>query len=69
MTCCVEDIQFAGLVCKWKDAASRLEHGGWVTVTAKVFIEYDEVYGEAGPVLYCLKVEPAEEANPEVAQF
>ena len=69
MTCCVEDIQFAGLVCKWKDAASRLEHGGWVTVTAKVFIEYDEVYGEAGPVLYCLKVEPAEEAVPEVAQF
>ena len=69
MTCCVEDIQFAGLVCKWKDAASRLEHGGWVTVTAKVFIEYDEVYGDAGPVLYCLKVEPAEEANPEVAQF
>ena len=69
MTCCVEDIQFAGLVCKWKDAASRLEHGGWVTVTAKVFIEYDEVYGEAGPVLYCLKVEEAEEANPEVAQF
>lgn len=69
MTCCVEDIQFAGLVCKWKDAASKLEHGGWVTVTAKVFIEYDEVYGEAGPVLYCLKVEEAEEANPEVAQF
>ena len=69
MTCCVEDIQFAGLVCKGKDAASRLEHGGWGTVTAKGFIEYDEVYGEAGPVLYCLKVEPAEEANPEVAQF
>ena len=69
MTCCVEDIQFAGLVCKWKDAASKLDHGGWVTVTAKVFIEYDEVYGEAGPVLYCLKVEEAEEANPEVAQF
>lgn len=69
MTCCVEDIQFAGVVCKWANASKLLEHGGWVTVTAKVKVEYDEVYGEAGPVLYCLKVEEAEEAHPEVAQF
>lgn len=27
MTCCVEDIQFAGLVCKWDNAANLLEHG------------------------------------------
>lgn len=69
MTCCVEDIQFAGLACKWKDAAKTLTHGGWVTITAKVFVEYADIYGEVGPVLYCLKVEEAEEANPEVAQF
>lgn len=69
MTCCVEDIQFAGLVCTWKDAATTLEHGGWVTIEAEVRIQYDEMYGEKGPVLCCRKVEPAEEAVPEVAQF
>ena len=69
MTCCVEDIQFAGLVCVWKDAAQKLTHGGWVTITAQVKWQYDEMYGEAGPVLYCSSVEEAEEADPEVAQF
>lgn len=68
MTCCVEDIQFAGLVCKW-DGASTLEHGSWITVTARVKVEEDETYGEVGPVLYCSAVAPAEEADPEVAQF
>ena len=69
MTCCVEDIQFAGLVCRWDNAANLLEHGGWVTITAKVKVEFDDVYGEAGPVLYCSEVKEAEEADPEVAQF
>jgi len=69
MTCCVEDIQFAGLVCRWENAANLLEHGGWVTIIAKVKVEDDETYGEVGPVLYCTKVEETEEADPEVAQF
>lgn len=69
MTCCVEDIQFAGLVCRWDDAAKLLEHGGWVTIAAKVKVEFDDVYGEVGPVLYCSEVKEAEEADPEVAQF
>lgn len=69
MTCCVEDIQFAGLVCRWNNAADILEHGGWVSITAKVKVEFDDVYGEEGPVLYCSEVTEAEEADPEVAQF
>jgi len=69
MTCCVEDIQFAVLVCRWENAANLLEHGGWVTIIAKVKVEDDETYGEVGPVLYCTKVEETEEADPEVAQF
>lgn len=69
MTCCVEDIQFAGLVCKLENAANLLEHGGWVTITAVVKVEFNETYAEKGPVFYCSKVEPAEEADPEVAQF
>ncbi len=69
MTCCVDDIQFAGLVCKWDGAEQLLEHGGWITITADVKVEFDEVYGEVGPVLYCKKIEVAEEAQPEVATF
>lgn len=69
MTCCVEDIQFAGLVCKFEGASEKLEHGGWVLITGKVKVENDPVYGERGPVIYCTKVEKAEEADPEVAQF
>lgn len=69
MTCCVDDIQFAGLVCKWNGAAQSLEHGGWVFVTAVIKVEHDDVYGEVGPVLYCSEVTAAAEAVPEVAQF
>lgn len=69
MTCCAEDIQFAGLVCKYGGASSRLVHGAWVMITAKVKNEYSDMYGEVGPVLYCSKVEPAEMPDPEVATF
>ena len=70
MTCCVEDIQFAGLVCKWSDEAAKFNNGEWVSVTAKVKVEEDPIYGGGpGPVLYCSKVKPASPAIPEVATF
>lgn len=70
MTCCVEDIQFAGLVCKWSDEAAKFNNGQWVSVTAKVKVEEDPIYGGGpGPVLYCSKVKPASPAIPEVATF
>lgn len=69
MTCCVEDIQFGGLVAHWENAESTLEHGGWVMITAEIRNEFNPMYGEEGPVLYCSKVEKAAEAIPEVAQF
>ena len=68
MTCCVDDIQFAGLIAVWDDAQT-LEHGEWYTITCQVKMEYDEGYDGEGPVLRCTKVERAEEANPEVATF
>ena len=68
MTCCVQDIQFAGLLCKWKNA-SKLKHGGWVEIVAKVKVEYTPVYEEVGPVLYCVSVKPCQAPDPEVATF
>ena len=68
MTCCVQDIQFAGLLAKWRGAAV-LEHGGWAEITAKVVLEFSKVYGEKGPVLHCEGVVPCNPCDPEVATF
>ena len=68
MSCCVEDIQFAGLLCIYPQT-KKLKHGSWVDITAEVRIEDTPVYGEAGPVLYCTDVKASLPADPEVATF
>lgn len=69
MTCCVEDIQFAGLVGKAKDVEDHVKNGEWYTVTAKVKVDYHEVYGESGPVLYATEIKKAAPPVEEVATF
>ena len=69
MTCCVEDIQFCGIPCKYADAQS-LEPRSWVMVTATVSAEKHPLYqGELGPVLTAVSVVPAEPAENEVTAF
>lgn len=70
MTCCVEDIQFCGIPCRY-EAAADLESRSWVMVTAKISAEKHRLYkGDVGPVLTALKVEKnAVPANPDVATF
>lgn len=70
MTCCVEDIQFCGIPCRYDDARS-LESRSWVMVTAKITAEKHPLYkGEVGPVLTALKVvKGVEPADPDVATF
>ncbi len=69
MTCCVEDIQFCGVPCKYGDAAT-LEPRSWVTVEATISAEMHPLYqGELGPVLTAISVVPAEPAAQEVATF
>ena len=70
MTCCVDDIQFCGIPCKYADAKS-LESRSWVMVTAKISAEKHPLYkGEIGPVLTALKVvKGVEPADPDVATF
>ncbi len=70
MTCCVEDIQFCGIPCRYDQAAS-LEPRAWVTVTAKITAEKHPLYkGDTGPVLTAIQVElDAQPADPEVATF
>ena len=70
MTCCVDDIQFCGIPCRY-DKASSLESRAWVMVTAKITAEKHKLYkGEIGPVLTALKVVTgADPAEPDVATF
>ncbi len=70
MTCCVEDIQFCGIPCRYAGAGS-LESRSWVWVTAKIGAEKHPLYkGDVGPVLTAVSVETgAEPADPDVATF
>ena len=70
MTCCEADIQFAGLLCRYDEKkTSRLGNGTWVEIRAKVKNEYDPIYEEVGPVMYCSKVTKVDPCQPEVATF
>ena len=70
MTCCVDDIQFCGIPCRYETAA-QLESRSWVMVTAKVTAEKHKLYkGDVGPVLTAIRVETgAEAADPDVCTF
>ena len=69
MTCCVDDIQFCGLPCKWADAA-KLKSRSWVMVEAKISAEKHRLYkGDLGPVLTALSVTPAAPAVEDVCTF
>lgn len=55
MTCCANDMQFMGYLCKSK-VAEKLKKDTWVEVTAVVHHEYMEAYGGQAPVLYAKRV-------------
>jgi uncharacterized repeat protein (TIGR03943 family) len=70
MTCCVDDIEFCGIPCRFA-GAKMLEPRSWVMVTAKVNAEKHRLYkGDVGPVLTALEVtQGADPAEPDVATF
>ncbi len=70
MTCCVDDIQFYGIPCRY-DRAKELESRSWVMVSAKISAEQHPLYkGDLGPVLTAIRVETgAQPADPDVATF
>ena len=70
MTCCVDDIEFCGIPCRYEKART-LESRSWVMVTAKISAEKHPLYkGDIGPVLTALRVETgAEPADPDVCTF
>lgn len=69
MTCCVQDIQFCGVPCRYENSRA-LAPRAWVQVSAKISAEKHPLYkGDVGPVLTALSVTPADPADPDVATF
>ena len=68
MTCWVDDIRFAGLVCQW-EGSSELRNRDWVTVKATIAVADHPCYGRTGPVLTGLEVKKAAAPEQEVATF
>ncbi len=68
MTCCVEDIQFLGMKCKY-DKAQEIGHKSWIDLTATVKNEFATEYHGKGPVLYPVDIEPAEKPKDELVYF
>lgn len=68
MTCCVDDITFAGMVCTGYDT-DKLKDDQWVEVTAKIAIKHNRVYNKKGPVLGVVSLEPGTPPEQTVATF
>ncbi|MBQ7917139.1 MAG: TIGR03943 family protein [Firmicutes bacterium] len=68
MTCCAEDVQLAGFLCK-SSKADKLKAKSWVRVTAKVQCEYMEAYKGTAPVLYAQNIEACEQPEEEYVQL
>ena len=68
MTCCVEDIQFAGLVCQW-DAADTVKDDSWMILTARINFRFHRAYGKKGPVLSYIDATICDAPEQPVATF
>ena len=68
MTCCADDIQFAGLICQWDDSDS-IEGDTWHILTAKVNHKFSRAYGKKGPVLSLISQEDCPVPENPVATF
>lgn len=61
MTCCEADIAYDGFAVKVGNLAGNLKTRDWLTVTAKIVYEYNQVYRAEGPVFIA---ESAEKCDP-----
>lgn len=68
MTCCVEDIAYNGLVCKFQGAVPYKTRD-WLVVTGKIKIEKNKLYGRPGPVIYADSASYTSKPDKEVATF
>ena len=68
MTCCEDDIQFGGIVAQWNNG-DKIKTGMWLKIKGKIKIEYNELYGNKGPVLKVLEASQSNPPQQKVATF
>ena len=68
MVCCADDTSLIGLLVHFKEANSLIPKE-WVTITAKIQLEFDEEYNGDVPVLYATEVKGAEALADEFVYF
>lgn len=68
MTCCVEDIQYGGVVCKYDKATDYKTHD-WAIITGKINLEKNKLYRSIGPVVTIEKIERCQPLEDPVATF
>lgn len=68
MTCCVEDIQYGGVVCKLKNATDYKTHD-WAIIKGKINLEKNKLYRSVGPVITIEEIERCKPLEDPVATF
>lgn len=68
MTCCADDIQYAGIVCDYKNS-ENIENKSWVMLTAKIVLKKHAAYKNKGPVLEAVSVAVTTPPEKQVAEF
>jgi uncharacterized repeat protein (TIGR03943 family) len=68
MTCCIDDIAFQGLVCKFKSSVVYKTRD-WINVQGMIKVEQNKMYGGVGPVLYAESGAYTDKPEHEVATF
>lgn len=68
MTCCADDIQYAGIVCDWVKS-ENIENKSWVMLTAKIVLKKHKAYKNVGPVLEAISVAMTTPPENQVAEF
>lgn len=69
MTCCADDIQYAGFIAETEKPCTMLKTGDWLNVTAKISIEKHQAYRGYGPVLKVITYAQTSEPEEKVVTF
>lgn len=67
MTCCEADIAYDGFALKLNGLLDGVKTKDWLTVTAKIGMEYNAVYKSVGPVLSATEAERSQPVPKEEA--
>lgn len=69
MTCCEADIAYDGFAVKVGSLLKGIKTRDWVEVTAKIVMEYNDVYRAEGPVLIAEKAEFTQPPEEQVVTY